>query len=201
MIVIGLTGSIGMGKSAVAQMFVAEGVPVFDADAEVHRLQAAGGALVNAIEQRFPRTTGKAGVDRQALGAAVFGKPDALRALEQIIHPAVYRARQNFVKRHRAQRMVVLDIPLLFEKRGAAKVDVVVVVSAPLWMQRKRVLARSGMSQAKFAAIRKLQLPDHIKRRRADHVVETGTCLNRTRASVRRLIACIVAKKRRYPSR
>src|SRR3546814_10074446 len=112
----GLTGSIGMGKSAVAAMLRREGVPVFDADAEVHRLQGPGGALVPAIEERFPGTTGPDGVDREKLGAAVFGNKGELQALEQIVHPAVRNARDNFLRQHRARPMVVLDIPLLFEK-------------------------------------------------------------------------------------
>jgi dephospho-CoA kinase len=197
MIRIGLTGSIGMGKSAVSAMFTQMGVPVFDADAEVHRLQGPGGALVARIEARFPGTTGPHGVNRQALGAAVFGKPEELRALERIIHPAVYRSRQRFLKRNRARKMVVLDIPLLFEKGGVKQADTVVVVSAPLWMQRKRVLARKGMSLQKFKQIRRLQVPDHIKRARADHVIETGCLKMETRAAVRRLIACVGVRKGR----
>lgn len=191
MIRIGLTGSIGMGKSAVSGMFARLGVPVFDADAEVHRLQGPGGALLARIEARFPGTTSANGVNRQLLGAAVLGKPDELRALERIIHPAVYRARQAFLRRNRARRMVVLDIPLLFEKGGAKQADTVVVVSAPLWMQRKRVLARPGMTRQKFSHIRRLQVADHIKRRRADFVVETGCLRIETFQAVRRLIACL----------
>jgi dephospho-CoA kinase len=198
MITIGLTGSIGMGKSAVSAMFAREGVPVFDADAEVHRLQAPGGRLVTRIERLFPGTTGENGVDRQKLGAAVFGKPDALRALEQIIHPAVFTARQVFLKRHRAKPMVVLDIPLLFEKGGADAVDLVVVVSAPAWMQRKRVMARPGMTAAKFGRIKALQTPDLVKRARADIVIETGCVRTETRQAVRRLITCLRARKGRY---
>lgn len=196
MIRIGLTGSIGMGKSAVSAMFRAEGVPVFDADEEVHRLQGPDGVLVPAIEARFPGSTGEGGVDRQKLGAMVLGKPDALRALERIVHPAVYRARQKFLRRHRSRPMVVLDIPLLFEKGGAKQADFVIVVSAPLWMQRKRVLARPGMTVEKFNRIKKLQVPDHIKRARADIVIETGTTRSETRQAVRRLVTCIKAGKR-----
>jgi dephospho-CoA kinase len=201
MIRIGLTGSIGMGKSAVSAMFRQAGVPVFDADGEVHRLQAAGGALVGAIEARFPGSTSAAGVDRQKLGTMVLGKADELRALERIIHPAVFRARQRFLRRHRARAMVVLDIPLLFEKwRPSAPirpVDVTVVVSAPLWMQRKRVLARKGMSAVRLKHIRTLQVPDHIKRQRADFVIETGCLKIETHAAIRRLIACLRARKGR----
>ncbi len=197
MTVIGLTGSIGMGKSAVTQMFRKLGVPVFDADAAVHSLQGTGGLLVNAIEARFPGTTGPKGVDRQVLGAAVFGKPDELRALEAIIHPAVGRMRSRWLKRYRSRPLVVLDIPLLFETRGEKRVDVVVTVSAPGWMQRKRVLARPGMSAAKFKRIRKLQTPDREKRRRAHHVIETGRLRHHTAQRVRALVTCLRARNGR----
>ena len=146
MTVVGLTGSIGMGKSAVTAMFRRAGVPVFDADAAVHILQGSGGVLLPEIEARFPGTTGPAGVDRAKLGAAVFGKPDELKALERIVHPAVARMRAHWLRRNRSLPVVVLDVPLLFEKKGWRTVDVVVVVSAPAWMQRKRVLARPGMT-------------------------------------------------------
>ena len=168
MIIVGLTGSIGMGKSAVAAMFIRAGVPLFDADRAVHQLQAPGGALLTQIEAGFPGTTGPAGVDRQKLGAAVFGNADALKALERIVHPAVAALRRDFLRRNRSHPIVVLDIPLLFEKRGWKSVDQILVVSAPAWKQRKRVLARPGMSYAKFAKIRNLQLPDAQKRKRAD---------------------------------
>jgi dephospho-CoA kinase len=192
---IGLTGSIGMGKSAVSAMFEREGVPVFCADKEVHRLQAKGGALVDRIEARFPGSTGPDGVNRQALSAMVLGKSAELKALEAIIHPAVYRARQQFLRRNRSRRMVVLDIPLLFEKGGAKQADLVVVVSAPLWMQRKRVLGRANMTAAKLKHIRALQVDDHIKRAKADVVIETGCLKTETNRAVRRLIACLSSKK------
>lgn len=201
MIRIGLTGSIGMGKSAVSTMFRRLGVPVFDADAEVHKLQASGGALVPRIEARFPGSTSETGVNRQVLGAMVLGKPHELRALERIIHPAVHAVRQRFLRRHRSRPMVVLDIPLLFEKMqrkpGRKPVDISVVVSAPLWMQRKRVLARPGMNPARLAHIRRLQVPDHIKRRLADHVIETGCLKNETQSYIHALVACLAGKKRR----
>lgn len=195
MIRIALTGSIGMGKSAVSAMFVQAGVPVFDADAEVHRLQGPCGALVPQIEARFPGSTGPSGVDRQKLGPLVLGKPVELRALEAIIHPAVHRSRQRFLKRHRSRRVVVLDIPLYFEKakrgRAAQHADLVVVVSAPVWMQAKRVMRRKGMSRAKLKQIRRLQVPDPIKRRRADVVIETGCLRSETRCAVHHLVACL----------
>jgi dephospho-CoA kinase len=192
MIIVGLTGSIGMGKSAVAAMFNRAGVPLFDADRAVHQLQAPGGALLTQIEARFPGTTGPAGVDRQKLGAAVFGNADALKALERIVHPAVAMLRHDFLRRHRSRPVVVLDIPLLFEKRGWKSVDQILVVSAPAWKQRKRVLARPGMNYAKFAKIRKLQLPDAQKRKRADYIINTGGSRVATNAEVRQVIACLM---------
>lgn len=197
MIKIGLTGSIGMGKSAVSNMFRHLGVPVFDADAEVHKLQGPGGALVARIEARFPGTTGPKGVDRQKLGAVVLGKPDELRALERIVHPAVYHVRQHFLLRNRSRPMVVLDIPLLFEKGGVKQVDVTVVVSAPAFLQTRRVLRRPGMTAAKLKHIRNLQVPDHVKRQRADFVIDTGQSISETRGEVRRLITCLRHRKRR----
>ena len=190
----GLTGSIGMGKSAVAAMFRREGVPLFDADAEVHRLQGPGGVLLPAIEARFPGTTGARGVDRAKLGAAVFGDPHARRALEAIVHPAVRAARAAFLRRHRARKFVILDIPLLFETGGQTGLAGVIVVSAPAWKQRKRVLARPGMTAAKFRQILRLQTPDAEKRRRADHIIDTGTTFTATRAQVSRLVACLGAQ-------
>lgn len=186
--VLGLTGSIGMGKSAVAKMLRAEGVPVFDADAEVHGLQGPGGALLPAIEAAFPGTTGPQGVDRAKLGAAVFGNPAALKRLEHIVHPAVARARAAFVRAHRSRRIIVFDIPLLFEKGGTQNVDGIVVVSAALWQQRKRVLARPGMTAARLRHIRHLQMADHHKRAHADWVIPTGGTKLATRQAVRGLL-------------
>ncbi len=194
-IVLGLTGSIGMGKSTVAGMFVDEGVPLFDADAAVHRLQGADGELVAAIEARFPGTTDAGGVDRSALAERVLGEAEALQNLEALIHPAVARERQAFLAANAGARLVVLDIPLLFEKGGAAVVDKVAVVSAPADVQCRRVLARPGMTPGKFAAILALQLPDEEKRRRADFVIPTGGDLAETRAEVRRIIACLTASQ------
>jgi dephospho-CoA kinase len=198
MIILGLTGSIGMGKSTVAGMFRREGVPVFCADAEVHRLQGPGGLLVAAIEALHPGTTNAAGVDRGLLGQAVLGDKAALARLERLIHPAVGRAQRDFLRRHRAHRLVVLDIPLLFEKGGWRRVDAVAVVSAPAWRQRARVLARPGMTAARLARIRHLQTPDAEKRRRADFVIDTGTARSKTAAQVRKLTACLRARAGRY---
>jgi len=188
---IGLTGSIGMGKSTAAGMFRDAGVPVFDADAEVHRLQGPDGALLDAIEARFPGTTGPAGVDRQKLGALVIGRPDELRALEAIVHPAVGTARKAFLRRHRSAPMVLLDIPLLFETRGERHVDMVVVVSAAPFLQRQRVLRRPGMTARRFARIKASQVPDHIKRRGADVVLDSGGPKWRMRKRIFRLVACL----------
>ncbi len=196
--ILGLTGSIGMGKSTVAAMLRRAGVPVFDADAAVHALQGPGGALLEAIEAAFPGTTGALGVDRAALGRAVFGDRAALRRLERIVHPAVGGRRAAFMRRHRAHRLIVDDVPLLFETHGERRVDGVIVVSAPGWVQRRRVMARPGMTAARLAHIRQLQVPDHVKRARADIVVQTGTIPVATARQVRRLVACLRAHGLRY---
>lgn len=187
-LVIGLTGSIGMGKSTVAAMFAGEGVPVFDADAEVRRMQGPGGSLIHAIEAAFPGSTGPEGVLRGELGAQVFGDKAALARLEAIVHPAVAARRQEFMIEHAGAPMVLFDIPLLFENGGNEQVDSVVVVSAPAQVQRDRVLARPGMTPQKFAHILSLQLPDADKRARADHVIDTGTTLEQTESQVAALI-------------
>jgi dephospho-CoA kinase len=191
MIRLGLTGSIGMGKSTVAEMFADEGVPVFDADAAVHRLQGPEGALVEEIETHFPGTTGRHGVNRGALAERVLGEPAALRRLEALVHPAVAREREAFLAANAAAALVVLDIPLLFEKGGSAKVDKVAVVSAPAEMQRSRVLGRPGMTAEKFERILGRQMPDEDKRARADFVIPTGGSLQETRRAVRRIVACL----------
>ena len=193
--ILGLTGSIGMGKSAVAAMFSDLGVPVFDADAAVHRLQGPQGALLGAIEAAFPGTTGEAGVDRAKLGAAVFGDTAKLAVLEAIVHPAVAALRQQFLADNSDAPMIVFDIPLLFEKGGNAGVDAVVVVSASAEAQRARVLARPGMTAEKFAHILALQVPDAEKRARANHVIDTGTSLAETRHAVARLVRQITGNE------
>ena len=188
--IIGLTGSIGMGKSAVAAMFADEGVPVFDADATVHRLQKVGGRLVNAIEATFPGSTANGAVDRAKLGAAVFGDDAAIKRLEAIVHPAVGEERAAFLAEH-AGKHVVFDVPLLFETGGDRNVDVIVVVSAAPDVQRARVLARPGMTADKFAAILARQTPDDEKRARAHHVIRTDTSFDATRAQVRAVLASL----------
>lgn len=192
-LVLGLTGSIGMGKSTVAAMFEAAGVPVFDADAEVRRMQGPSGSLLAAIEALHPGVTGPGGVDRARLSAAVLGDKAALHRLERLIHPAVRRERVTFLRRNRAHPLVVVDVPLLFEKGGWREVDLIAVVSAPAWKQARRVLGRPGMSWEKLDRIRALQMPDAQKRRRADFVIPTGGSLAATRSAVRRIIAACMA--------
>lgn len=187
-LVLGLTGSIGMGKSTVATMFAEAGVPVFDADAEVHRLQGPDGALLPAIETAFPGSTGPDGVKRAELGAQVFADPAALARLEAIVHPAVQAARADFLAAHTDAPLVVFDIPLLFEKDLLHEVDKVAVVSAPADVQAARVLARPGMTADKLADIRARQMPDAEKRARAHFVIATGTTLEDTRQQVARLV-------------
>jgi dephospho-CoA kinase len=191
MIRLGLTGSIGMGKSTVAAMFADEGVPVFDADAAVHRLQGSDGALVAEIEAHFPGTTGAEGVNRGALSERVLGEPEQLRQLEALVHPAVAREREAFLAASAAAPVVVLDIPLLFEAGGWREVDRIAVVSAPAEVQRTRVLARPGMTAEKFERILARQMPDSEKCARADFVIPTGGSLEETRRAVRRILACL----------
>ena len=190
----GLTGSIGMGKSAVAAMFVREGVPVFDADATVHALQRPGGRALPAIEAHFPGTTGPQGLDRAKLAAIILADPRARKMLEGIIHPMVQQERRTFLRRYAAWPLVILDIPLLYETHAERQLDGVIVVTAPPWKQRRRVLARPGMTEGKFRAILALQMPDALKRRRADHIIHTGTTFHRTRGQVRALLACLLRK-------
>ena len=185
---LGLTGSIGMGKSTVAAMFRDLGVPVFDADAVVHELQGPGGALLPAIEAEFPGTIGPLGVDRQKLGAAVFGDAQALARLEAIVHPAVAAMRNAFLHEHADRPLIVFDIPLLYEKGRGSQVDAVVVVSAAPEAQRERVLARPGMTEEKFAQILALQVPDAEKVGRADYVIDTSSTLAETRQAVTNLV-------------
>ena len=191
MIVLGLTGSIGMGKSTVAAMFRRLKVPVFDADAAVHLAQAPGGAALGPIAAAFPGVVTGGVLDRAALGAAVFGDAPALKQLEAIVHPLVAAARARFLRRHRRAPLVVLDIPLLFEGGGAAGCDLVAVVSAPAAVQRARVLARPGMTEAKLDAILARQVPDADKRARADVVIATGGSLLATRRAVHRLVTTL----------
>ena len=191
MIVLGLTGSIGMGKSTVAAMFRRLKVPVFDADACVHALQAPGGAALPAIAAAFPNVVAAGVLDRVALGGAVFGDDAALGRLQAIVHPLVAAARGRFLRRHRRAALVVLDIPLLFEAGGAGQCDLVAVVSASEAVQRARVLARPGMTPAKLDAILARQMPDAAKRARADVVLPTGGSLLATQRAVGKLVTTL----------
>jgi len=176
MIILGLTGSIGMGKSTAAEYFRIMGVPIHDADATVHRLMGKGGDAVAAVEAAFPGSVAGGAVDRARLGSFVFGDAAALRKLEKILHPRVAESRNRFlaVAERTGRRIVVLDVPLLFETGGDALCDAVVLVSAPGFIQRQRVLKRPGMTAEKLDAILAKQMPDREKRRRADFIVPTG---------------------------
>ncbi len=188
MFILGLTGSIGMGKSTTAKMFADEGVPVQDADAVVHWLYQ--GEAVAAIEAAFPGSVAGGKVDRDKLGAHVIGKPEAIARLEAIVHPLVARARDKFLRdaERDGAAVAVLDIPLLFETGGEAQCDAVVVVSAPEAMQRQRTLERPGMTVAKFRGLLAKQVPDAEKRRRADFVVDTSKGFDAARAQVREIL-------------
>lgn len=187
---IGLTGSIGMGKSTTASLFAEMGLPVYDADAAVHRLYARGGAAVRPVAELFPEVEVDGAIDRRRLSARVLGNDAAMRALEAVVHPLVGADRQAFFEDARAHHadLVVLDVPLLFETGGAKGLDAVVVVSAPADMQRDRVLARPDMDPDKFAAILARQTPDADKRARADFVVDTSRGLDPARDQVVRII-------------
>jgi dephospho-CoA kinase len=191
MIVIGLTGSIGMGKSTTAKLFEAEGVPVADSDAIVHSLYSGQAALL--IEQAFPGTVAEGTVDRAKLSTHVIGKPDAMKRVEAIIHPLVRQAQDAFLKHATASgaNFAVLDIPLLFETHAENRVDKIVVVTAPADVQRTRVLARPGMTVEKFEAILARQTPDAEKRARADFVIDTSLGLEAARYSVRAILTSL----------
>jgi dephospho-CoA kinase len=199
MLVLGLTGSIGMGKSTAADMLRRMGLPLHDADQAVHRLLAKGGAAVAAVEAAFPGVVVAGAVDRKRLAARVFEDQAALEALERILHPLVRQATRAFLDRQarRGRSLVVLDIPLLYETGGEALCDAVVVVTAPPFVQRARVMARPGMTVARFNAILAKQMPDREKRQRADFVVKTGL----SKAHSLRQLRAIVTLLRRHPER
>lgn len=188
MIILGLTGSIGMGKSTTARLFAEEGVPVHDADAAVHSLYE--GEAVPLVEATFPGTTRDGKVDRALLAQTVVGNPDAMKRLEGIVHPLVARSRDRFLATTRAAgaSVAVLDIPLLFETGGEKLVDAVVVVSADADIQRRRVMERPGMTAEKFEALLAKQMPDAEKRRRADFIVDSGHGIEPARAQVREIL-------------
>jgi dephospho-CoA kinase len=190
-ILIGLTGSVGMGKSTTAALFADEGVPVWDADAAVHRLYARGGAAVGPVGEAFPGVVVAGAVDRARLGERVHGDAAAFERLEALVHPLVAADRTAFVERAQAEGhdAVVLDIPLLFETGAEDRVDAVVVVTAPAQVQRERVLARPGWDETRLAALLERQTPDHHKRARADFVIDTSLGLEAARARVRTVLA------------
>lgn len=191
MLIIGLTGGIGMGKSTAAARFKANGIAVLDADAEVHRLYA--GPAAPLIEAAFPGTTGPAGVDRARLAAAVLADPAGFKRVEAIIHPLVLEAERAFLRaeHQRGARIAVLEVPLLLETGGHARVDAVVLVSAPADVQRQRVLQRPGMTAEKLDQILARQMPDADKRKLADFVVDTGGTITETEAQIDRIIATL----------
>ena len=195
MIIVGLTGSIGMGKSTTSAMFQAEGVPVYDADAAVHALYAKGGAAVAPVEAVFPGVVDDGAIDRAKLSAQVVGKPEALKRLEAVVHPLVGESRKVFFEAAAAVNapLVILDIPLLFETGGERNVAAVIVVSAPEAVQRERVMARADMTAEKLDAILARQLPDAEKRARADIVIDTSKGLDSAREQVRAAIAKLLA--------
>lgn len=191
MIRIALTGSIGMGKSTVARMFEAAGVPVFDADQVVRALQNEDETLIAAIGQRFPGSVTGGTLAREALRQLVLGRPAELEALEAVVHPAVQAARTRFINDHRDASALLFDIPLLFETGGGDGFDKVITVSAPAEVQRERVLAREGMSAERLDAILTRQTPDAEKRRRSDFVIDNGGDLSATERQVRDILACL----------
>ena len=191
MIKIALTGSIGMGKSTVAAMFERAGVPLFDADAVVRALQGPGGALVERIGERFPGAVGGGVLDREELAKLVLEDSRRLAELENIVHPAVYDARRAFLDKHKDAWILVFDIPLLFETGGEKEFDKIVVVSAPVEVQRARLLRRAGMTKKKLDSILARQMPDEEKRARADFVIDTSGDLSTTEAEVRDILACL----------
>ena len=195
MIIVGLTGSIGMGKSTTSAMFQAEGVPVYDADAAVHALYAKGGAAVAPVEEAFPGVVVDGAIDRAKLSAHVVGKPEALKKLETIVHPLVGESRKLFFQAAEKAKapLVILDIPLLYETGGERNVAAVIVVSAPESVQRERVMARPDMTAEKLDAILARQLPDAEKRARADIVIDTSKGLDSAREQVRAAIAKLLA--------
>jgi dephospho-CoA kinase len=196
MIIVGLTGSIGMGKSTTAAMFAAEGAPVYDADAEVARLYARGGAAVEPLEAVFPGVVRLGAVDRAVLRERVLGDPAALKRLEAIVHPLLGASRAVFFREahETSTPIVVLDIPLLFETGGERNVEAVVVVTAPEHVQRERVLAREGMTGDQLDVILAKQLHDTEKRARAHYVIDTGRGLDAARDQVRAVLADLRAK-------
>lgn len=198
MVILGLTGSIGMGKSTAAQMLRRMGLPVHDSDAAVHRMMSPGGEAIEAIRAAFPDAiNAEGGVDRQALGRHVFGNPDALRTLEAILHPRVRDSQNRFLKKAAARRepIAVLDVPLLFETEGDQRCDATVVVTAPAFLQRQRVLSRPGMTAEKLAGILSQQVPDAKKRCRADFVVLSNLGRRETLRELQEIVRVLKSRR------
>lgn len=191
--IIGLTGSIGMGKSTTAAMFREAGIPVYDADAAVHAAYAVGGVAVGPVGDAFPGTVSEGRVDRESLRQQVLGNPDAMAKLNSIVHPLIGKSRADAFEAAIASGadMIVLDVPLIYETGGDKNMDAVIVVSAPPEMQRERVLAREGMSPERLDAILAQQVPDAEKRKRADYVIDTGRGLEAARAQVTEVISAL----------
>lgn len=200
MLLIGLTGSIGMGKSTAAAQLRRLGLPVHDADAAVHRLLAPGGAAVPAIAEAFPEAAAGKGIDRTQLGRIVYADGAALRRLENILHPLVRCAEHRFLRNcaRRREPMVVLDVPLLFETGAERRVDATIVVTAPPFVQRQRVLRRPGMTEERFNRIHAQQMPDAEKRRRADFVVRTGQGKGESLQELKRIVTLLRGRRGRH---
>lgn len=200
MVILGLTGSIAMGKTTASRAFARLGIPVFDADAAVHTLLAPGGKAVAVVLKVFPGVEAKTAfgiaVDRAALGRQVFNDPAALKVLEGILHPMVRLLEQRFLRQaaRQGRKLVVLDIPLLLESGTESRCDIIAVVSAPAFLQRQRALARPGMTPARLAAILARQMPDSAKRRRADYVIQTGLGRAFSFAAIRRIVVAVTSR-------
>lgn len=194
MIILGLTGSIAMGKSTVSRLFTQMKRPVFDADKVVHQLQAPNGRLLSAIGQAFPGVIDEKGVNRQKLGAQLLQKPEGFRRLEAIIHPAVVEELHLFLRKNRSHPLVIVDIPLLFEAGFTRSVDYIAVVSAPYWIQKRRALSRPNMTESRFRGLLARQWPDRKKRQQADLIIENGRNIIALAAQVRQITGCLVGQ-------
>ncbi|MFT9099718.1 MAG: dephospho-CoA kinase [Zymomonas mobilis subsp. pomaceae] len=198
MIILGLTGSIAMGKSTVATLFSAMKLPVFDADKVVHQLQGPQGKLLPAIGQAFPGVIDANGVNRQKLGSMLLANPAAFSRLEAIIHPAVVQELRHFLRQHRSRPLVIIDIPLLFEAGFDRLTDYIAVVSAPSWIQRRRALKRPNMTESRFYGLLSRQWPDRKKRQLADFIIRNGGNIAQTAAQTRKIAGCLVGQGSRY---
>ena len=190
MLIVGLTGSIGMGKTKAANMFRTMGLPVFDSDAFVHELMETNTKVISLIRRVFPEAVNSVGINRRVLGQIVFKNRDALQNLEAILHPLVRMRQAKFLRsaKLRFSKIAVLDVPLLYESRTDEKCDIVIVMTAPRFIQKQRVMARSGMTEERFCSILMNQLSDQEKRKRADYVVQTGGCIHNTHTALKQII-------------